>query len=187
MVHMLKDIEYNEDDASTKLARLFDASDIGVIVKIITDECTTDDIHRNKVKKLLSNSENYSSYELLHRINENKENINKNEILAILDFCDGSITENNIESFVNIIAYLLENHLEKDICSQILLRISNLPDKVLAKQRESICNILVEIFRKSSSDENRRKSSIMIKDKGFGRKMRGILDEDELKEYKSYL
>jgi len=75
LVHMLKDIEYNEDNASTKLARLFDASDIGVIVKIITDECTTDDVHKNKVKKLLSNSENYSSYELIHRINENKENI----------------------------------------------------------------------------------------------------------------
>lgn len=187
LVHMLKDIEYDEDNASTKLARLFDASDLGVIVKIITDECTADDVYKDKIKKLLSNSANYSSYELLHRINKNKENINKNEILTILDFCEGSITENNIESFVDIVAYLLTNYLEKDICSQILLRISNLPDKVLAKQRESICNILVEIFRKSSSDENRRKSSILIKDKGFGRKMRGILDEDELKDYKSYL
>lgn len=187
LIHMLKEIEYDENNASAKLAKFFDSNSIEVIVKIIIDECTTDDVFKDKMKILLSNSENYSSNELLHRINENKENINKNNILTILDFCEGNISENNIESFVEIIKYLLANYLEKDICSQILLRISNLPDKALAKQKENICNILVEIFKKSSSDENRRKSSIVIKNKGFGRKMRGMLDENELKEYKSFL
>ena len=39
---MLKDIEYDEDNARTKLAKLFDSSNMEVIVKIITDECTAD-------------------------------------------------------------------------------------------------------------------------------------------------
>ena len=67
------------------------------------------------------------------------------------------------------------------------MRISNLTQKEIAKQRESICMILVEIFRKSSSEENRKRSAVIIKDKGLGRKMKGKLDERELKEYRSYL
>lgn len=187
LIHMLRDIEYDEDNASIKLAKFIDTCSIDVIIKIITDECTVSDVCKKKIKKLLSNSKKYSSYELIHRINESKENINKNNILTILEFCEGYIAENNIESFVDIITYLLSNHFEKDICNQILLRISNLPNKVIDNQKDAICSILVYIFRNSFSDENKRKSSIVIKDKGLGRKIRGILDEDELKEYKSYL
>lgn len=187
LIHMLNNIECDEDNASIKLAKFMDESSIELIIKIIIDECTVSDIFKKRTKKLLSNSKKYSSFELIHRINENKENINKNEILTILEFCEGDITENNIKSFADIITYLLSNYFEKDICSQILLRISNLPSKVIESQKDSICNILGDIFKKSSSDENQRKSAILIKDKGLGKKIRNILNEDELREYKSYL
>jgi len=82
---------------------------------------------------------------------------------------------------------LLTNYLEKDVCNRLLLLIGNLSQKTIAKERERICTILVEIFKKSSSDENRRKSSVLIKDKGFSRKVRSLLDDNEMKEYKAYL
>ncbi len=187
LIHMLMNIEYDEDNASTKLAKFIDNCVVDVIIKIISDEWRKDDIHKEKLVRVLSKSEKYSIHEIIHRINENKENINKTDLLLMLEFCGSDITENNVESFVNIVEYLLANYLEKDVCAQILMRISNLPQNVITRQRESICMILVEIFRKSSSEENRRRSSVIIKDKGLGRKMKGKLDESELKEYRSYL
>lgn len=135
----------------------------------------------------MSKSEKYSVQALLYRINENKESISKNDLISLLEFCESDVTENNIESLVNIMRYLLENYFEKDICTQILVQISNLTHIVIAKQRENLCMILTEIFQKSSSEENKRKCAVIIKDKGFGRKMKGKLDESELKEYRSYL
>ena len=133
---MLMNIEYDEDNAGIKLAKLVDNCKIEVIIKIITNEWGADEVHKEKLIKLFSKSEKYSNYELIH---------------------------------------------------QILMRISNLTKNVIVKHRESICMILVEIFRKSSSEENRRRSSIIIKDKGLSRKIRNKLDENELKEYRSYL
>lgn len=187
LIHMLMNIEYDEDNASTKLGKFIDNCEVDVIVKIISDEWRADDVHKEKLVRLLSKSEKYSNHELLYRVDENKESINKNDLLTMLEFCGSDVTENNVESFVNIVEYLLANYLEKDVCAQILMRISNLPQNVIAKQRESICMILVEIFQKSSSEEIRRRSSVIIKDKGLGRKMKGKLDESELKEYRSYL
>lgn len=187
LIHMLMNIEYDEDNASTKLAKFVDTESIEEIVKIVSDEWDIDAGHKEKVARVLSKSKKYSRHELIYRIDEGKENINKNDILFMLEFCEGAITENNIEAFVNITRYLLENYLEKDVCTQILLRISNISKDVMAKQRDGICSALIQIFRESPSDENRRKSSIVIKDKGFGRRIKSILDENELKEYKSYL
>ncbi len=187
LIHILMDIEYDEDNASIKLAKFIDASNIDTIIKVIIDKWSIDDVHKEKLVKLLSNSEEYSSLEMPHRLNENKDNMSKNNILLMLEFCEGSITEANVESYIAVQTYLLENYLEKDVCTQILLRIGNLSAKAIAKQRESICKLLVDIFRKSSSEENRRKSSIVIKDKGFGKKVKNIFDENELKEYRAYL
>ena len=187
LIHMLMNIEYDEDNAGIKLAKLVDNCKIEVIIKIITNEWGADEVHKEKLIKLFSKSEKYSNYELIHRVNENKESVNKNDLLIMLEFCEEYVTENNIESFINIMEYLLTNYLEKDVCDQILMRISNLTKNVIVKHRESICMILVEIFRKSSSEENRRRSSIIIKDKGLSRKIRNKLDENELKEYRSYL
>lgn len=187
LAHVLMSIEYDEDNASTRLAKFIDNCEIDVIIKIISDEWGMDDIHKEKLVKLFSKSEKYSNHELIHRVNENKENISKNDLLTILEFCESDVIESNIEAYVNIAKYLLENYLEKDVCTQILMRISNLTQNVIAKQQESICMILVEIFRKSSSEENRKRSSVIIKDKGLGRKMKGKLSESELKEYRSYL
>lgn len=187
LIHRLMNIEYDEDNAGIKLAKLIDNCKIEVIIKIITDEWGADDLHKEKLVRLLSKSKIYSNHELLHCVNENKENINKNDLLTMIEFCEEDVTENNIKSFVNIVEYLLGNYLEKDVCTKILMRISNLTQKEIAKQRESICMILVEIFRKSSSEENRKRSAVIIKDKGLGRKMKGKLDERELKEYRSYL
>ena len=146
-----------------------------------------DDKNKEKLTKLLSHSEKYSKEALVHRINENKETINESEILSIVEFCEGAITEINIRSLVDIFIYLLENFPEKDIYTQILSMISYLLQKTINADKERICEILVEIFRKSSSDENRRKSSILLKEKGYARKIRNILDEKEIIEYKSYL
>lgn len=187
LVHKLMSIEYDEDNASTKLAKFIDNCEVGVIIKIISDEWGKDDIHKEKLARVLSKSERYSVQVLLHRINENKESISKNDLISLLEFCESDVTENNIESLVNIMRYLLENYFEKDICTQILGQISNLTQTVIAKQRENICMILIEIFQKSSSEENKRKCAVIIKDKRFGRKMKGKLDESELKEYRSYL
>lgn len=187
LVHMLMNIEYDEDAASIKLAKIFDKCELDIIVKIISDEWKADDVHREKIVRLLSKTEKYSNYELLYCANEKKEILNKNDLLTMLEFCEKDVTEDNIESFVSIMDYMLENYLEKDVCSQILMRISNLPQNIIAKQREGICMLLVTVFRKSSSEENRRRSSIIIKDKGLSRKMKSKLDENELKEYRAYL
>ena len=187
LVHKLMNIEYDEDNASTKLTKFIDNCEVSVIIKIISDEWGKDDIHKEKLVKILSKSEKYSVQALLYRINENKESISKNDLISLLEFCESDVTENNIESLVNIMRYLLENYFEKDICTQILVQISNLTHIVIAKQRENLCMILTEIFQKSSSEENKRKCAVIIKDKGFGRKMKGKLDESELKEYRSYL
>lgn len=187
LIHMLMNIEYDEDNAGIKLAKLVGNCKIEVIIKVITDEWRTDDVYKEKLIRLLSKSEKYSNYELIHCVNENKESINKNDLLTMLEFCEEDVTENNVESFINIMEYLLTNYFEKDVCDQILMRISNLTKNVIAKRRESICMILVEIFRKSSSEDNRRRSSIIIKDKGLSRKLKSKLDENELKEYRSYM
>lgn len=187
LIHELMGLEFDENNAAIKLAKFIDACSIEKIVKIIIDECDVNDTYKEKLIKILSNSEKYSCQEMLHRINESKEGLNKNDILSLLEFCERSITENNIESFVSVAGYMLEHYLEKDVCTQILMRISNLIQNVVDKQRESICMILIEIFRKSSSEENRRRSAIIIKDKGLGRKVKGKLDANELKEYKAYL
>lgn len=187
LIHQLMNIGYDEENAGIKLAKLIDNCEVGTIIKIIIDEWGADDIHKEKLVRVLSKSKKYSNYELIHCVNENKDNINKNDLLSLLEFCENNVTENNIEAFVNVMEYLLENYLEKDVCSQILMRISNLTQKVIAKQRESICTMLVVMFRKSSSEEIRRRCAVIIKDKGFSKKMKGKLDENELREYRSYL
>lgn len=187
LFHILKDIQYDEDKASIKLAKLIDATSVDVIGSSIVNEWGGEENYRDKIMKLLSKSEQYSGHKLVHCINEHKENFNKNALLSMLEFCEGSVTEYNIDSFVGILKYLVENYFEKDICTQILSRISYLPKSVIDKQKEEFCKILVEIFKRSSSEDNKRKCAIVIKDKGFGRKMRGSLEEDELKEYRSYL
>lgn len=187
LIHELMGLEFDENNAGIKLAKFIDACSTEKIVKIIIEEWNVNDAYKEKLIKILSNSKKYSYQEMLHRINENKESLNKNDILSMLEFCEGSITENNIESFVCVVEYVLEHYLEKDACTQILMRVGNLTQKVIDKQRENICMILVEIFRKSSSEENRRRSAMIIKDKRLGQKVRGKMDENELKEYKTYL
>ncbi len=187
LIQMLMDIEYDEENASLKLAKFMDASSIDTIIKVIIANWSVDDIRKEKLEKLLSNTEKYSSFELPHRLNENKDNMSKNEMVSMLEFCEGSVSEANVESYISVLNYLLENYLEKDVCTQILLRIGNLTAKVIAKQREGVCKLLVDIFKKSSSEENRRKCAIVIKDKGFGKKVKNIFGENELKEYRAYL
>lgn len=187
LIHSLMNIEYDEDNASIKLAKFIDKCQLETIIKIIIDEWRKDDTYKEKLVRVLSQSEKYSHSELIYRINENKENMSKNDLLSMLEFCEETIKENNMEAFIDIVEYILENYLEKDVCSQILMRIGSIPKSAMIKSRDSICMVLVEIFRKSSSDENRRKSAVLMKDKGFGRKVRNILDENELKEYKAYL
>ena len=187
LIGKMMDIEYDESDASIKLAKFIDSSSVDTIVEIIQNEWKGDETHKNKLTKILSESGKYSIEDLVCRINENKQAMNKNDILSMLAFCEETVTENNIKSVIDIMSFLLEEHLEKDVCSQILLLISSFSVKVISKERDSICAILVEIFKKSSSEENRRKCSILIKDKGFARKMRSMLTEKELNEYKAYL
>ena len=187
LISKMMDLEYDEDDASKKLAKFIDSCSVETIVEIINTEWKSVDVHKNKLAKILSESDKYSRENLVCRINENKQSMNKNDILSMLVFCEGAVIESNINSVTDIMSFLVEEHLEKDVCSQILLLISSFSNKVISKERDSICTILVEIFKQSSSDDNRRKSSILIKDKGFARKMRTMLNETELNEYKAYL
>lgn len=179
-------IEYDEDNASVKLAKLIDASEIKTIIKIIIDECESDNKNKEKLTKIFSGSQKYSREELVHRINENKDTVNENEILFILDFCKEAIIESNIKSVIDIFSYLIENYTEKDVYTQILLIISNLSRKIINYDKKRVCEILVNIFRQSPSDENRRKSAILMKDKGMGRNIRSIMNEQEMNEYKAY-
>lgn len=187
LIHELMNIEYNKSNASAKLAKFIDASDINLIVKIISSEWNEDDTCKDKLENLLSKSGKYSRGLLIFCLNENKETISKNDMLLMLSFGEGAVEESNINAFTEIVGYLLSNYFEKDVCNRILLLIGNLSSKVIAKDRERICTILVEIFKKSSSDENRRKCSVLIKDKGFSRKVRSLLDDNEMKQYKAYL
>lgn len=187
LVNKLMNIDYDEDNASVKLAKLIDASEVKVIFKIIIDECELDDKNKEKLTKLLSNSEKYSREQLVNCINVNREAVNENEILSILGFCEGAIIESNIKSLVDVFSYLLENYPEKDVYTQILLIISNLSQKSINYDKKGICEILVNIFRQSPSDENRRKSAVLMKDKGFGKNIRSMLNEKEMNEYKAYL
>lgn len=187
LIHMLMDIEYDEDNACNKLAKFIDNSSVEEIIKIISDEWNADEMRKDKLIRVLSNSEKYAAPKLIHCIDENKENMNKNDILFMLEFCESVVTQDNMEEFLNIVKYLIDNCVEKDVYTQVLLRFSNIPKDVMTKHREIICVILVDIFRSSSSHENRRKCAVLIKEKGFARKIRGILEENELKEYKSYL
>lgn len=187
LINKLMSIEYDEDNASVKLAKLIDASEVKTIIKIIIDECELDDKNKEKLTKILSGSQKYSGEALVHRVNENKETMNKNEILSTLEFSERAIIESNIKSLVDVFSYLLENYPEKDVYTQILLVISNLSQKSINYDKKRICDILVNIFRQSSSDENRRKSAILMKDKGMGRNIRSILNEQEMDEYKAYL
>ena len=146
-----------------------------------------DDKNKEKLTKILSGSQKYSREALVHRINENKEAMNKNEIISILKFSEGGIIESNIKSLLEVFNYLLVNYPEKDVHNQILLIISNLSQKSINYDKKGICEILVNIFRQSPSDENRRKSAVLMKDKGMGRNIRSILNEQEMNEYKAYL
>lgn len=186
LVNELMNIDYDEDNASVKLAKLIDASEVKVIFKIIIDECELDDKNKEKLTKLLSNSEKYSREQLVNCINENREAVNENEILSILGFCEGAIIESNIKSLVDVFSYLLENYPEKDVYTQILSIISNLSQKSINYDKKGICEILVNIFRQSPSDENKRKSAILMKDKGLGKSIRSMLNEKEMNEYKAY-
>lgn len=187
LISKLMNIEYDEDNASVKLAQFIDASEVKTIIRIIIDECKLDDKNKEKLTKLLSNSEKYSKEALVNCISENKEAINEDEILSILGFCEGAIIESNIKSLVDVFSYLLEYYPKKDIYTQILLLISNLSQKSINYDKKGICEILVNIFRQSTSDENRRKSAILMKDKGLGKNIRSMLNEKEMSEYKAYL
>ena len=186
LINKLMNIEYDEDNASVKLAKLIDASEIKTIVKIVVDEYKLGDKNKEKLAKILSGSQKYSREALVNSISENKEAINRSEILSILEFCEGAIIESNIKSLVDLFSYLLENHPEKDVYTQILFLISNLSQKSINCDKKGICEILVNIFRQSPSDENKRKSAILMKDKGMGRNIRSILNEQEMNEYKAY-
>lgn len=187
LVNILMDIEYDEDNASVKLANLFDAMNVEDIIRIIIDEYKQEDCNKEKLMQLFSKSKKYSDYELLHSIDECKENINKNDLLSILEYCDNSISEFNLESFVNIIEYMLDNYFEKDVCNQILSEISGISQNIIIKQKERMCKILVKIFKESSSEENKKKACVIILEKKLGRKAKGMLDEEEVQQYKSYI
>lgn len=186
LIHQLMQLEC-DDKVENKLAKYIDACDFNVIIEIILNEWNMNDKNKMKLDKILSCSVKYSRESLVCELEQSKENLSKTNLLYMLSFCEGAITNRNIDKFTNIIQYILSLGFEKDICSSVLILIENLPQKIVTLERKNLCRVLVEIFLTCDSDENRRKSARLIKEKKLTKDVRQQLDDNEMRQYKAYL
>lgn len=187
LIHELMDIEYDEKNASIKLAKFMDDFNINQVIDIVNNEWNADDVRKRKLIALFSESNKYSKENILNYISENSGEVGKNDLLTMLLFCESFISENNMKNFTSISEYLLDNYFEKDVCIQIQTHISGFSINSINSVRERICVMLTNMFKNSSSEEIRRKAAILIKDKGLSRKVRNKFNDKELAEYRSYL
>ena len=124
---------------------------------------------------------------ILKEVSESKEKISKADLVVVLDFCQTEITSKNIGEFLEIANYMKMSYFEKDVCDKILQIISAISTSIVEVKRQEICTLLTSMFKDSSSNDVKKKCAILIKDKKLSQKARGMMDKEQITEYRSYL
>ena len=176
-------LDIDEENASLKLANLIDSLAVSDIIKIIADEAG----YKNKLIKIFSKSQKYALNVILREVSESKEKISKADLVVVLDFCQTEITSKNIGEFLEIANYMKTSYFEKDVCDKILQIISAISTSIVEVKQQEICTLLTSMFKDSSSNDVKKKCAILIKDKKLSQKARGMMDKEQITEYRSYL
>lgn len=183
LIEKIMPLNIDEENAASKLSKFVNELDINEIIKIVDNNQE----NREKVLIILSKTQKYSVPNILAQVNEFIDQINKLDILMILRFYETSIDSKNISDFVEILEYLNDKYFEKDVCNEILQQISILPVSLVESQKEIVCKIITTIFSNTSSDELKKKTAVIIKDKKLSQKIRGMFTKEQILEYKSYI
>lgn len=187
LISKIMEIDLEIESASRKISKFVDELKALDIINIIDEEWNEDSERKNKLMTIFSKSQKYSMSKILNQVNLIKEELGKSNAMLILEFCEMSISEENVRDFIDVAQYVIENYPEKDVYKKILDIISYISQGVINVEKENICSILADIFKNSESDEVKKNCAIKIKDKKLYRKIKAKFNDAQIIEYKSYI
>lgn len=183
LIYKLLDLDINIENIGMILSNYIDNVPINKIVKIIVKQKE----YKDKLLNLFSYSQNYASDIILKKINEIQESLEKNNLLLLIQFYCTEINKENVIDFINIIRYIEKSYIEKDVYTIILQAINMVSSQIIEGQKSTFVEVITDIFKETTSEDVKKQSAILIKDKKLAQKAKSMLNKDEQTLYKSYI